>query len=524
VLLVAVVCAVISSVTTLVLRSHLYHQLDIQLGEVAARASGAFHPPGQPDKGGWAGSHRKPADISLTDLVANGPQPSGTVVARVENGSVSEAMASSKTRDGNGVPQVNAKSLNGTQSKAIASAPRDPDVRTVTLPDLGQYRVMYTSGPNGAYYVAVPTINADDTVGNMIAAEIGVTAAGLVAASLAVVAIVGVALRPLRKVAETASRVSQLPLHTGEIDLNERVSDADPRTEIGQVGAALNRMLDHIHSALQARQQSETRVRQFVADASHELRTPLASIRGYAELTRRGREQVGPDTQHALARVESEANRLTVLVEDLLLLARLDIGRPLQFEQTDLAPLVVDTISDARAAGPEHIWRLALPDEPAQVLADVARLQQVLVNLLANARTHTPPGTTVTARVQRRGTWLCVDVEDNGQGIPSELLPHVFDRFTRGDSARTRATGSTGLGLAIVQAVAAAHGGAATVDSRPGKTVFTVHLPVLPAAAPPLAPREQLPFADRAQRRHRDTTGRLMTGPPLTSNRAAAPR
>ncbi|MFF8026417.1 sensor histidine kinase [Streptomyces sp. NPDC007896] len=352
--------------------------------------------------------------------------------------------------------------------------------------------------------------------------QIGVTAAGLVAASLAVVAIVGVVLRPLRKVAETASRVSQLPLHTGEMDLNERVSDADPRTEVGQVGAALNRMLDHIHSALQARQQSETRVRQFVADASHELRTPLASIRGYAELTRRGREQVGPDTQHALARVESEANRLTVLVEDLLLLARVDVGRPLQFEQTDLVPLVVDTISDARAAGPEHIWRLALPDEPALVLADVARLRQVLVNLLANARTHTPPGTAVTARVQRRGTWLCVDVEDDGQGIPSQLLPHVFDRFTRGDSARSRATGSTGLGLAIVQAVAAAHGGAATVDSRPGKTVFTVHLPVLTAAAP-LAPRGQLPFADRAQRRHRDTTGRLVTGPPLTSKRAAAP-
>jgi two-component system OmpR family sensor kinase len=248
-------------------------------------------------------------------------------------------------------------------------------------------------------------------------------------------------------------------------------------------------MLDHVHGALHARQRSETRVRQFVADASHELRTPLASIRGYAELTRRGREQVGPDTRHALRRIESEAGRMTLLVEDLLLLARLDAGRPLQFQETDLVPLVIDTVSDARAAGRDHVWRLELPDEPAPVSADAARLQQVLVNLLANARTHTPPGTTVTARVRAGGPWLCVDVEDDGPGIPPDLLPHVFERFARGDSARSRATGSTGLGLAIVQAVASAHGGAVTVDSVPGRTVFTVHLPALvPVAHPRPAP------------------------------------
>jgi two-component system OmpR family sensor kinase len=293
---------------------------------------------------------------------------------------------------------------------------------------------------------------------------------------------VGVALRPLRRVAATATRVSELPLHSGEVTLYERVPDAeaDPRTEVGQVGAALNRMLDHVHGALQSRQQSETRVRQFVADASHELRTPLASIRGYAELTRRGREETGPDTRHAIGRIESEAHRMTGLVEDLLLLARLDSGRPLSYEPTDVSPLVVDALSDARAAGQGqgHVWRLDLPDEPATVLADSARLHQVLVNLLANARTHTPPGTTVTARVHRHGPWVCLDVQDDGPGIPAELLPHVFERFARGDSSRSRKAGSTGLGLAIVQAVAAAHGGAVTVDSVPGRTVFTVHLPV----------------------------------------------
>lgn len=195
---------------------------------------------------------------------------------------------------------------------------------------------------------------------------------------------------------------------------------------------------------------------------------------------------------------------MTLLVEDLLLLARLDAGRPLQFEQTDLVPLVVDTVSDARAAGMDHVWRLDLPDEPAPVSADAARLQQVLVNLLGNARNHTPPGTTVTARVRRRGPWMCVDVEDNGPGIPAGLLPHVFERFARGDSARSRATGSTGLGLAIVQAVAAAHGGAVTVDSAPGRTVFTVHLPALGPAVP--RPASETSRQPDSQAQHSATT------------------
>lgn len=267
----------------------------------------------------------------------------------------------------------------------------------------------------------------------------------------------------------------------------ERVpeAEADPRTEVGQVGAALNRMLGHVGSALEVRQESETRVRQFVADASHELRTPLASIRGYAELTRRGREETGPDTRHALGRIESEAERMTGMVEDLLLLARLDAGRPLRHESTDLSPVVVDAVSDARAAGERgqrgHHWRLNLPDEPATVHGDPTRLHQVLVNLLANARTHTPSGTTVTVRVRVRAAaghpWVTLEVEDDGPGIPPQLLPHVFERFARGDASRSRGAGSTGLGLAIVQAVVAAHGGRVEVSSVPGRTVFAVHLP-----------------------------------------------
>lgn len=274
------------------------------------------------------------------------------------------------------------------------------------VPDRGTYRVESTGRDavdGSTVLVGLSTAGAEDTLSTLMWVELSVTAAGLAAAGLAGAALMRIALHPLRRVAATATRVSELPLHSGEVALLERVpdSDTDPRTEVGQVGAALNRMLGHVGSALHARQESETRVRRFVADASHELRTPLASIRGYAELTRRGHESVGPDTRHALGRIESEAARMTTLVEDLLLLARLDAGRPLSLEEADVSPLVVDAVSDARAAGPGHNWRLDLPDEPATVSADAQRLHQVLTNLLANARAHTPPGTTVTARVRR---------------------------------------------------------------------------------------------------------------------------
>ncbi|MER7923931.1 HAMP domain-containing sensor histidine kinase [Streptomyces sp. NPDC096057] len=508
--LIAVVCAVIGTVTTLALRSHLYGQLDGQLNESASRASGSFGPPGAQQLKGGLGAPDGKADAdtqarstSLTDFVTRGPQPQGTIIAKVENGSITDARRGVKqTSD----LQMTPKKLSSAQLAALGSVPQDGKQHTVDIPGVGDFRVEYKSGANGNYYVAVPTSEVDNTINTLVLVELSVTAAGLVAAGIAGYVLVGVATRPLRRVAATATRVSELPLHTGEVTLNERVpeSETDPHTEVGQVGAALNRMLDHVHGALHARQQSEMRVRQFVADASHELRTPLASIRGYAELTRRGREQTGPDTKHALGRIESEAGRMTLLVEDLLLLARLDAGRPLQFDQTDLIPLVVDTISDSRAAGMDHNWRLDLPDEPALVSADAARVQQVLINLLGNARKHTPPGTTITARVQRRGPWLCVDVEDNGQGIPPDLLPHVFERFARGDSARSRSTGSTGLGLAIVQAVATAHGGAVTVDSVPGRTVFTVHLPALAPAVPVPAPETN--WQSHSQAQHSATT------------------
>ncbi|OEV13980.1 sensor histidine kinase [Streptomyces nanshensis] len=487
--LIAVVAAAIGFVTTIALRSYLYRQLDDQVSQIAMRAAGPEpapqgEEPGPPVPGG-----------EPFDFVTKGA-PVGTIGARIEKSDESDGSKARVTggeistdRSSSGGVRTQTVNLTRAQLGVLDGVPRDGGPHTVSLPGRGDYRVQYANGVRGTYYVGRPTTEVDGTIRTLFVLELSVAGAGLTAAGIASAAIVGFALRPLRRVAATATRVSGLPLHSGEVALHERVPDAeaDPRTEVGQVGAALNRMLDHVHSALDARQRSETRVRQFVADASHELRTPLASIRGYAELTRRGHGPVDPDVQHALRRIESEAGRMTGLVEDMLLLARLDTGRRLTLADTDVRPLVVNAVADAHAADPEHVWRLELPEEEqraARVPADPQRLHQVLVNLLANAASHTPRGTAVTARVRQAGSRLLMEVEDEGPGIPPDLLPYVFERFARGDTSRSRASGSTGLGLAIVQAVVAAHGGEVRVQSRPGRTVFTVDLPTAADASP----------------------------------------
>ncbi|MFE7870790.1 ATP-binding protein, partial [Micromonospora humida] len=337
-----------------------------------------------------------------------------------------------------------------------------------------------------------------ETVWWMVVAQAGVATAGLLIAGSLGALIVRATLRPLHRVAATAGRVAELPLDRGEVALSVRVpaADTDPRTEVGQVGAALNRMLGHVAAALAARQASETRVRQFVADASHELRTPLAAIRGYAEVARRGRDRVPPDVAHALRRVESASTRMTSLVDDLLLLARLDSGRPLATGPVDLTALVVDAVSDAHVAGDGHRWQLDLPDEAVEVPGDAVRLHQVVANLLANARVHTPPGTTVTTRIAPVPDAVELSVTDDGPGVPPELRDEVFERFARGDSSRSRQHGSTGLGLAIVAAVVEAHHGTVELESRPGRTVFTVRLPATPTPpdrATPVPPQPVAP-------------------------------
>ena len=357
---------------------------------------------------------------------------------------------------------------------------REP--QTVDLgDDIGAYRVVAVRTSDGLTAVTgVPVDPIGRTVSAIVLIVVGSSIVGLVGVWAGGTYLVRRNLRPLDRVAGTAQRMSELHLDSGDVPVAERVPDVDPRTEVGQVGLALNGLLDNVDGALRARHESESRVRQFVADASHELRTPLASIRGYAELSRREREPVPESITHALSRVESESLRMQSLVEDLLLLARLDTGRPLEREPVDLTLLAMDVSGDARVASPDHHWELDLPPEPIEVVGDRDRLHQVVANLLANARTHTPAGTTVRTSLRRKGDEVHLIVADDGPGIPTGLQQDVFERFTRGDGSRARASGSTGLGLSIVAAVARTHGGDVSVASRPGSTTFTVTLPVSP--------------------------------------------
>jgi len=289
-------------------------------------------------------------------------------------------------------------------------------------------------------------------------------------------------LRPLTRLAATATQVSNLPLDIGEGHVPIRVApgDANPASEVGQVGQAFNHMLDNVEGALAARHRSETKVRQFVADASHELRNPLASIRGYAELTRRSSEELPADASHALLRIEAESERMSALVQDLLLLARLDSEPTLDLQPTDVTEIVLNAVSDARAADSDHSWSLNLPEDVVMGKADAHRLHQVVANLLANARTHTPVGTKVETALSAQDGWAVISVTDNGPGVPPEIQESVFERFSRADVSRVRQAGgsSTGLGLAIVAAVVNAHGGKVDLDSRPGYTRFTIRVPL----------------------------------------------
>jgi two-component system OmpR family sensor kinase len=465
VLLVAVVCIVIGLATVLSLRAFLISQLDTQLSHTAQG------PPGRPGDGPpVCGSATAPPDPFPRGL------PPNSIDANFDSGGVISGFMF--TTD------LCQQPLSTTDVAAIAPSTQLGVPYTRQIGSLGEYRLVatLTHPPVGQEFIEVfglPMTSVNQTMTQTGLVFGGAAGLVLVAAGLAGTAIVRRTLRPLRRVAETASRVAELELDRGDVALSVRVPDADtdPDTEVGQVGAALNRMLGHIGAALSARQASETRVRQFVADASHELRTPLAAIRGYAELTRRSGDDVPPNVAHAIRRVESESARMTLLVNDLLLLARLDSGRPLDSEQVDMSRLVVDAVSDAHIAGPRHAWRLALPPDPVVITGDTQRLHQVLANLLSNARTHTPPGTTVTTGLATQNGHVVLTVADDGPGIPPEVLPEAFERFARADTSRSRSAGSTGLGLAIVAAVVAAHDGSVGVTSVPGDTVFTVRLP-----------------------------------------------
>ncbi len=372
--------------------------------------------------------------------------------------------------------------LDDAQVAALIASRDDDEAYRVNIGgDVGTYLVISTrTQDGGVLFVGLPTRGVDGVVRTLLELVLGGLVLGLIAMWLGGTYLIRRNLEPLNRVSAVAQRVSSQRLHQGKVALAERVEipEAEAHTEVGEVGTALNTLLDNVESALVAREASESKVRQFVADASHELRTPLASIRGYAELSRREPEPVPASVAHAMGRVESEAVRMQGLVEDLLLLARLDAGRPLARDEVDLSRIVMDTVGDAHVAARDHAWTLDLPEDPVLVVGDEARLRQVLVNLLGNARTHTPAGSTVVTALRTEGATAVMTVTDNGPGIPAEFLPTIFERFTRGDESRNRASGTTGLGLSIVSAVVHAHAGQVTVTSHPGQTQFQVTLPL----------------------------------------------
>lgn len=382
-----------------------------------------------------------------------------------------------------------------TRLEAMADPPDEDEVndvwiyRTMELQH-GRYLVRgeVVDDDNNVAVVGLPMAEVDEMKARLVQVQVLGSVAALVLAGLLSWWWIRRSLRPLGEVSQAAARVADVPMGSGEVSLQPyRVRPELARTgdEVGDVGLALNRLIDSVDGAMEERNRSEQRLRAFVADASHELRTPLAAVRGYAEMINLT-EHLTRNGQAALSRVLHQSDRMGSLVEDLLLLARLDSGRDPRRGKLDLGELVIDSVMDATAAGREHHWTVDVPEEPVTVLGDRQQLAQLVSNLLSNARKHTPEGTSVVVRLAREpgeGT-VRLTVEDDGPGIDAEVGPGLFDRFVRGDSARTAREGSTGLGLAIVRSVARAHGGEATVESAPGRTVFTVELPATGSAGP----------------------------------------
>jgi two-component system, OmpR family, sensor kinase len=458
--LVALVGVLVAATGTIAMRGYLTQQLDGKVRDALRVATGPQLRADPLDRSNPGG--RQDRQVPGTLLAVDSADSSQPTVAGIVTASLTGT----------------ARLLPASTATSLTRLPTGDEAHTVKA-DGKTFRAIATGDPAGNVFVlGLPTTDIDNTIRSMTRWFALLTLLGVGIAGLLGTLLVRRQMRPLYAVAQTAREVSTQDLSSGDTVIETRVPESisDERSEVGQVGSALNTLLDHIDEALSARHRSEQQVRQFVADASHELRTPLATIHGYAELSRRTPEDAEA-LLLALGKVETEADRMSDLVADLLLLARLDSGRPLARDDVDVTRLLLEAVADARVLAPDHKWQLALPDEPVTVVGDVARLHQVITNLLNNARSHTPTGTTVTVTAQSRGDDVTVEVHDDGPGLPPDLVKEAFDRFTRGDSSRTRASGGAGLGLSLVSAIAEAHGGAASVTSRPGDTTFTVSLP-----------------------------------------------
>lgn len=470
--LLAAICASVGVVSHLAMNTYLTAQIDSGLHQAAARS---FGPKGPPPGSSITDS---PLSGQPNPLDTRGQRP-GTLLALFMKGvDTSSAVVQN---DGSTVPLTTADLLLVRQLD-----PNGPPTELAL--SSGHYRVSASTsmtGDGGLLATGLSTTERDSILRSLDLVTTIVSLAGLGIIGFAGTIIVRRSLRPLDELSAVATTVASLPLESGEAAIHVRIPPmaAQPGTEVGEVGevgVAFNNMLDHLTRAFAARHAGEVKVRQFVADASHELRTPLTSIRGYTELVLLS-EKLTPSGTSALRRVDSESQRMSALVEDLLLLARLDEGQRGVPADIDLTDLLMETTQDSKVAARDHQWSLQLPEEPVSVHAVESELRQVIINLLSNAAKHTPAGTSIRVGLTVAGGTAELSIEDNGGGIAPEFLEHIFTRFSRADPARASRSGSnsSGLGLAIVQALAQANGGSVTVESAPGLTCFTLRVPTL---------------------------------------------
>jgi two-component system, OmpR family, sensor kinase len=471
--LLAATSLVIGGITVIALQGYLVRQVDQNLAVASQRSLSARgeippqppegRPPQQPSNG-----------VPQRAFIGAPGQSADTVVAVIINGKfVVEGFI-----DAHGQQHA----LSAHAQSVLKALPADGKPHTRDLGGtLGAYRLVSSTATGRTVFVTgLPLAPVQSTIDQLTLVVGLVTLAGLVIGVAAGAVVIQRALRPLQHVAATASAVTELTLDRGELPLSTRVDQRDivSGTEVGRVGTALNQLLGHVEDALSVREAAEVKVRTFVADASHELRTPLATVRAYAELSKQDYSEAPPGLKQNIDRIESEAVRMTSLVEELLLLARLDSEAERQQSPVDLSQIVAEVVADAHAAGADHVWRIDMSEHPVMVIGDETQLRNVVVNLVANARVHTPAGTTVVVSVRRASAGEAVlEVTDDGPGIDADLIPTLFERFARGDGSRSRDAGSTGLGLAIVRAVVEAHGGTVSVESAPDRTCFRVTLP-----------------------------------------------
>lgn len=461
--LVVGVCAVVSVVvlalggfSVLSLRSYVTTMNDAEVSRSLAAFSHAF-----------AQRRERAGDEPLTHFVGQGP---GNLIAVLDDATVinSAVFANGEARPAD------------DELTAALAAQRWTDgvARTVSLGAAGNYRVQSRTVDGHRLVAGISLTRSTQLLTAKMLVVAALVVVALLVTALGTILVIGYALRPLRRVAATAADVAALPLADPDHRITTRVRDTDPASEVGVVGQTLNLLLENVDAALAELADAERRTRRFLADISHELRTPLAVIQGYAELTRQDSATLPATSEQALGRIEAEAHRMVTLVEDLLLLSRLDERQDLRTEEVDLADLVSDAVGDAAVAGPDHHWIHRLPDAAVRVSGDRDRLLQLITNLLTNARVHTPAGVTVTTAVTVGATHAELTVTDDGPAIDPALLAHLFDRFVQADAARSRHAQGAGLGLPIVAAIAEAHHGTVAVESTGGHTVFRVRLPI----------------------------------------------